>query len=196
VPRNPLSALVAVISISHAEATFARKCTTAFPPSCRRRQCARWGLQIIFSVPSRLFKIHVLRRSSCDWVKAVGVSGISSSSDMGDGIRRPLSSSTCADLRACCRIGLLGTPRYPLLMLMPPAIPLLEYPSPPKPPVWKFGYMGVGTRPVLFADVSRPKRFEFNFAGRIDGMKEESRGGLAMLSRSSSSISISVSKLL
>lgn len=79
-----------------------------------------------------------LRRESCDCVSAVGVSGRSSSSEMGDGIRRLLSMSTCdcfLGTGGVCSIGLLGMPRYPLPIPIPPAMPLVGYPNPDMPPM-------------------------------------------------------------
>lgn len=65
-----------------------------------------------------------LSRESCDWVSAVGVSGISSSSDIGEGMRRPRSSPcSCLFLRTV-RPGSGGSPEA-LLVFMPPAEPLV-----------------------------------------------------------------------
>jgi hypothetical protein len=70
-----------------------------------------------------------------------------------------------------------GTPRYPLLELIPPAIPLFGYPSPFMPLLWKVGYMGVGIRPVALVAESRPKRSGLSFAGRkLVVIKGESGG--------------------
>ena len=56
---------------------------------------------------------------------------------------------------------------------------------------WKLGYIGVGMRPVLFVGESRPKRLGSSFGGLIT--KGESGGWLPTTSKSSSSISMSIS---
>lgn len=91
------------------------------------------------SMRSAPWLVVTLRRESCDCVCAVGVSGMSSSSDMGEGIRTVLSWLRC---RRCDGsfvyplLGAEGTPSKPLDVVIPPAKPLFGYPSPFMPPVF------------------------------------------------------------
>lgn len=128
-------------------------------------------------------------------MSAVGVSGMSSSSDMGEGMRRLRSSSiSClVPFRAggACIDG-IGPFKLLLLMSMLPAEPLVGYPSPCMPPLLNVGCMGVGIRPLLAG--SDPNKEGLSIAGRIkkfpDVPKAGDSGGWLRTSTSSSSISM------
>lgn len=164
--------------------------------------------------------VSTVRRESLDCAKAVvGVSGRSSSSEMGDGMRRVVGFWSMYDFffepgaeeeeeeetGGVCRRGSLGTARRwaPLLLFMvciPPG-------SMPPPPLvgpglllpGKLGYMGVGMRAVWWRSVSWEKSVGSSFAGRGGGGRKawttgESGGGLPTTkSKSVSSMSISIS---
>lgn len=108
-----------------------------------------------------------LSRESCDCVRAVGVSGMSSSSEMGEGMRRERSSSNvwCEGFR---EVGVWseGTLRALLLVWRPPAAPLVGKPRPFMPLRLKVGCIGVGMRPLGLTG-SAPNSEAFSIAGRI-----------------------------
>jgi hypothetical protein len=109
-----------------------------------------------------------LRRESWDCVSAVGVSGLSSSSEMGDGIRRLRSSSiSCLppfrDVGGCDE----GALTPPLEVFRPPTEPLVWKPSPFIPLLLNVGCIGVGIRGLLLAR-SEPNKEALSIAGRIN----------------------------
>jgi hypothetical protein len=147
------------------------------------------------SIWSAVLACEKLSRDSCDWVSAVGVSGMSSSSEMGEGIRLPRSSSmSCpspfqpggdACIEGRCR----------LFIAMQPAEPLMGYPN-PFIPLLKVGCMGVGIR-LLLLTASELNKDGWSMAGRIkllpNELKAGDSGGWLRMSISSSSISVSMS---
>lgn len=151
---------------------------------------ARLVVEISVSMWSAL-ACEKLSRESCDWVSAVGVSGISSSSDIGEGMRRFRSSSmSCLllflDIGACIE----GTEAPRLPSCMPPAEPLVGYPSPFIPPLLNVGCIGVGIRPLVLVE-SELNREELSMAGRMKKLLQAGdSGGWLRISASSSSISM------
>ena len=132
-----------------------------------------------------------LSRESCDCVSAVGVSGMSSSSEMGEGMRRLRSSDG-----SCRVLGLrdggawdVGAGR-PLLVLRLPAEPLEGKPRPFNPPRLKVGCIGVGIRPLVVLG-SALKSEALSMAGRMRKLLVYGDCGWLRTSRSSSSMSMS-----
>jgi hypothetical protein len=128
---------------------------------------ARVVAAVSVSMSSAGFACEKLSRDNCDCVNSVGVSGMSSSSDIGEGIRRLRSSSiSCLlffrEVGACIE----GTLRPPLLVFIPPAEPLVGKPIPFNPPRLKVGCIGVGMRPLGLTG-SAPNSEAFSIAGRI-----------------------------
>lgn len=117
---------------------------------------------------------------------------MSSSSEMGEGMRRERSSSKvwCVGLRD---VGAWreGTLRVLLLVCRPPAAPLVGKPRPFMPFRLKVGCIGVGMRPLGLTG-SAPNSEAFSIAGRIMKPCGDCAGWL-WTSKSSSSMSISKS---
>jgi hypothetical protein len=149
----------------------------------------RWGEHAVSMAPA----CEKLSRESWDCVSAVGVSGMSSSSDMGDGMRLLRSSSLGPFQTGGAGMGAL-------LVSMPPAEPLIGYPSPFMPLLLNVGCMGVGMRPLLLLLAESELKSEgWSMAGRMNVPIEANAGdsgGWLRTSVSSSSMSMSKSILL
>ncbi len=151
------------------------------------------------SIWSAVLACEKLSRDSCDWVNAVGVSGMSSSSEIGEGMRLIRSSSISCLGPFQVGEGACVDSMCELFIAMPPAEPLMGYPNPFIPPLLNVGCIGVGIRPLLFP-ASALNKDGCNMAGRIkllpNELKAGDSGGWLRTSMSSSSISISMSVLL
>ena len=160
--------------------------------------------EISVSMRSMVLAFETLRRESWDCVNAVGVSGMSSSSEMGEGMRLLRSVSTScrgAFQDGVCSVG-VGTAGFVLFVFIAPAEPPMGYPKPFMPPLLKVGCIGVGIRPTLLA-ASELNNEGLSIAGRmklVNVLKAGDSGGWlrisASASSSSSSMSMSKSKLL